>query len=175
MKLYIAAGNNISNKEWALKVKHSLQELFTSINVLNYDHWKSYLELMDFDYEAKILKVKIGKEEEFGIFGKSLGVILALKTIREEKINPKFLIFLGIPINFCKENNIEVDSYLQEFSCPTLIIQNDKDPTINSKELEVYFKNKGIKNYDFVEYQSDTHNYLNLDEIKVQIKKFLKK
>ncbi len=175
MKLYIAAGNYVSNKEWALKVKHSLQEFFNPIDILEYAHWESDQELMNLDYEANQLKEKIGEEKNFGIFAKSLGAVLTLKAIKKEKINPKFLIFLGIPINWCNKNNIEVDSYLQDFPCPTLIVQNDKDPTISSQELKTYLKNKGINNYYFVEYKNDTHNYDNLDEIKSQIKEFIKK
>ena len=175
MKLYIAAGNHVSNKEWALKVKHSLQEFFNSIDILEYAHWESGQELINLDHEVNQLKEKIGKEENFGIFAKSLGVVLTLKTIKEGKINPKFLIFLGIPIHWCNKNNIKVDSYLQDFSCPTLIIQNDKDPAISSQELKKYLKNNGIKNYSFVEYKNDTHHYDNLDEIRDQIKEFLKK
>jgi len=175
MKLYIAAGNDVSNKEWALRVKCSLQELFDSIDILEYAHWKSNQELMELDHEVNQLKVKIGEEENFGIFAKSLGSVLILKAIKEERINPKFLIFLGIPIQWCNKKNIEIDSYLQSFPCPTLIIQNDKDPTINSQELRAHFENKGIKNYDFVEYKNDTHDYDNLDEIRDQIKEFLKK
>ena len=174
MKLYIAAGNHVSNREWALKVESSLQELFNSIDVLEYVHWNNKKELMNLDNEANKLNEKVGDEKDFGVFAKSLGTILILKAIKERKINPKFLILLGIPIHWCNKNNIKVDEYMQDFSCPTLIIQNDKDPTISSQELKTYLKNKGIKNYSFLEYRNSTHDYNNLIEIKNQTEGFMK-
>ena len=175
MKVYIAAGNYASNKEWALKVKLSLKGIFDQIDIIEYAHWKNNQELMDLGHEVNRLKARIGKEENYGIFAKSLGVVLVLKAIKEGGINPKFLVSLGTPVYWCKERNIDVGSYLFSLSCPLLIIQNDKDPVISSKELRTYLKDKGIINYNFVEYKNSTHDYDNLNEIRNSIKHFLKK
>ncbi len=175
MKLYITPGNYISNKEWALKVKYYLRELFDFIYILEYAHWGTNKELMDLEHEADQLKTRIGRKKDYGIFAKSLGVVLVLKAIKEKRIKPRFVVFLGTPVSWCNRNNIGIESYLRGLSCPSLIIQNSKDPAIGSQDLKGYLKRCGVKNYCLVEYENNTHDYDNLDEIKGKIKEFIEK
>ncbi|MFW5846860.1 MAG: hypothetical protein ACOCUU_01750 [Nanoarchaeota archaeon] len=173
MKLYILPGNHISNKEWARDLKNSLINNFKKIEMIEYLHWTNNKDIMDLDHEVEHLKIIMNDEKEFGIIAKSLGCILTLKAIKEKKISPKFIVLLGIPIEWCKENGIEIEKYIKEFSCPTLLFHNKGDPTISSDELFEYLEKRKINNYNLIKLDNNTHDYINFSKMKEGINNFL--
>jgi len=165
MKILILPGNAIGNKEWLRAIKKSLNKFVGKIEVIEYSHWKEDKKLIDLDVESE----KAGGVYDI-VIAKSIGVILALKGIKESKLITKKCVFIGTPINWAKKKDLQPLKYFDNFKIPTLFIQNKGDPTCSSEELKKILKSKKISNYSLLEFMKDTHNYDTDEIIKETIK-----
>lgn len=172
MKIILLPGNSSSNRKWIEKVRDNFKDIFESINVQYYNHWETGEELIDFSYEKKELVKKINLSKEYAIFAKSAGVILTLRVIVEEKIKPKFCVFLGTPIHWTNANKFGVDEIFGKDDIPKLFIQKSHDPAISFKELDNFLKKSNVRNYKLVEIEGDNHDYDDVERIKTLVREF---
>ncbi len=174
MNLILLPGNSKRNEEWISKIENSLKDKFDSTFILKYSHWKFEEEkIIDLKSETKKLKI-FKKNEDLIVFAKSAGVLLSLKAIKEKIISPKKCIFLGSPINWAIQNNLEIDKLFSKYSTLTLFIQKSKDPAYSFKELKKFLEEKEVKNYKLIEFPGDDHNYEDINKIKEKVQDFLK-
>ncbi|MBU1088713.1 hypothetical protein KKA02_02440, partial [Patescibacteria group bacterium] len=144
MRLILLGGNDVVNKEWIKKIERVLKPNFVSTKILNYDHWQTNQPMIDLDKEKEKL-TKIAKNSgNFVIFAKSAGILIVLKTIFENKISPKKCIFVGIPLKWARENNFDIDTWFNNYSTSTLVIQHTKDPFASSEELKQFLSDKNV-------------------------------
>ena len=167
MELILLAGNSKLNKEWIEKMGDDLRDLFSSTKIQYYDHWNTEKSLIDFDLEIKKLSTTLQNVKEYCIFAKSAGILLALKYIKSSLIKPKNCIFVGMPINWSRANNFDIDSFIENHSIPTLFIQKKKDTAFSSEELKEFLKQKNVKNHQFVEVEGEDHDYGDVDIKKI--------
>src|SRR3989344_7218474 len=85
--MILFAGNSISNREWIEKVNTSIKEIFDKTVVHYYHHWQTGKEMINFARELEELRKYNLKE--YTILAKSAGIILTLKGIKENILNPK--------------------------------------------------------------------------------------
>jgi len=121
---------------------------------------------------AKLVKNKKG----YFVFAKSIGSILALKNIFEKTLNPKKLIICGHPYEMAKQDNLPVDEYLKTLVIPTVFIQNEFDPVYSFTELEKVLTECSPADYQLMKIpNNETHDYEDLAELAVTVKKFFNK
>ncbi len=171
MNLYLLPGNSPHNKEWIKQVEEALKPLFKETKVQFYKHWETGEEIADLEYESN--KLKNDFKENSLIFAKSLGIVITLKTIKEHKVKPKACIFAGAPINWCKKNNIPIETLLKGLKTKALFIQNKNDPAFSSKDLKELLEKNKLKNYKLIELEGNTHEYSDLPKIKHLIEEFI--
>lgn len=169
MEIILFAGNSLQNKKWIETVNTSIKEIFDKTTVHYYHHWQTGKEMISFTKELEELK-KYNLKECL-VLAKSAGIILTLKGIKERTINPKKCFFIGTPLNWCKENNIPIEKLISHHKIPTVFMQNKHDPACNSNHLKEWLTLNKIANYKFIELEGNTHNYLDINKIKQEIKK----
>lgn len=174
MQLILLPGNSKSNKDWIKQVKDSLNDLFDSIKIHYYQHWKTGESIIDLDYELQVLAYKAKGLDNYIIFAKSAGALLALKGVYEKKLRPCKCIFVGTPILWAKHYNFDVDLWLENYSLPGLFIQKSNDPAMSFKDLKKYLAQRKVKNHEIIEIPGNTHNYEDLQKIKLLVEKFVK-
>lgn len=172
MKLLILPGNSYRNKKEMKKVANHLKGIFKETYIHNYLHWKTGQKLINLEEERKIIAKKINKKD-WVIFAKSIGIILALNLIHENKIKPQAVILAGTPIKWLKENKIQFKKQFKNLNIKSLFIQKNKDPICPSKYLKKFIKKSKITNSQFLEIEGNNHNY-NLPNIHEIVKYFLK-
>ncbi len=165
MELIILGGNGVQNRSWIREVAKRLRKSFNKIYTHNYDHWKTGKELIDLDYELNKIVEYLNNKEEYIIIAKSVGAILTIKGICENKIFPKKCVILGLPLSWAIKNRMQLDVWIKGFSTPTLFIQNKLDPLMSSKELKNFLEEEKVINFLFYELNGNTHEYDNVKEI----------
>ncbi|MBU4209833.1 amidohydrolase [Patescibacteria group bacterium] len=166
MRLILLGGNGVVNKEWIKKIERVLKPNFVSTKILNYDHWQTNQPMIDLDKEKEKL-TKIAKNSgNFVIFAKSAGILIVLKTIFENKISPKKCIFVGIPLKWARENNFDIDTWFNNYSTSTLVIQHTKDPFASSEELKQFLSDKNVKNTETEVISGESHDYNELELLR---------
>ncbi len=161
MKIIIVPGNSFKNKEWAQKLEKFLR-LKKKHNVLSveYFHWNSEESIINIEEEAVRLGSLIPLSEEYLVVAKSAGILVSLKAFLSGRINPKSFIFLGLPLRWAIEKEINIDIMFNEFSASALLIQNDKDPIASTNEVHKFLqKLKPPKEIQLIETSGDTHEY----------------
>lgn len=166
MKLLLLPGNSPDHKTWI----HELEELFIpnfkDVVAIEYENWKSeHARIVDLGVEIEKLKTITGEWGEYCIFAKSVGVALTIKAIREGVLKPSKCIFVGTPVLWTRENNIDLDSWIVGFSIPTLFIQQELDPCMPSPQLKQFLIDKKVANYKYIEVGGDNHKYANTQQL----------
>lgn len=174
MNLILLAGNSISNKEWIEEVESSLKPLFTTTKIHYYKHWSTGDELIDFDKELELLSEGTKDFNQYVIFAKSVGTLLTLKGVKENKLQPIKCIFVGTAINWGRERNFTVDKWLGNYSIPTLFIEKTNDPACSFKDLVELLKDKSVKNSALKEIPGSDHHYEDIELLKTETKRFIK-
>lgn len=167
MNLIILAGNSLDNKDWSANLKLLLTNSYDTIYRHDYLHWQSQQSFIDFDYELTAIKNINNKLLNYGIISKSVGTILALQAINQQILKPKWLLFLGLPLNIVSKNNYPLQTWLTNISIPTTLIQNEYDPVGSYQEIKQIVKkcqNDKLKLIN--ELNNHSHKYNNLDLIK---------
>ena len=174
MRIIYLAGNSLKNKTWIEKVKENFDK-FSTGEILYYNHWQTGDKNLNFKIETTKLIEMVKDKQNYCIFAKSIGSVLALKTIYENNINPQKLIICGHPYNLAKELGLLIDDYLTSLSIPVIFIQNDFDPLFSFVDLEkVLIKNK-VQNYTLIKNPGvNTHSYEDYKNLSQITKEFFK-
>lgn len=173
MDLILLSGNSIKNKEWIEEVDHAVSSDFTATHIQYYDHWEKGEKMIDFDVEMEKLTKTVDPLEEYSIFAKSAGVLLALKGIYEGKINPARCVFAGTAVRFALRLGFDIEMWFGRCSVPTLFIHNALDPAISFEELEVWLKMSEMRDYKIQELHGHDHNYGDVNSLKKFITEFI--
>jgi pimeloyl-ACP methyl ester carboxylesterase len=160
-------GNSFNNKEWIEKVKEKFDS-FSDGEILNYDHWQNGEKFIDMKKEAEKLAKLVEDKNDYFIFAKSIGSILALKSIYEAKLKPLKMVICGHPYRTLSNSD-----YLKFLKIPTLFIQNEFDPVYSFAELERTLKENGPNDYKIIKNVGvDTHDYEDLERLAKMVKEF---
>ncbi len=163
MKIVIVPGNSPKNKEWTEKIEKFLR-LNKKHDVLSikYSHWDSGENIINIKEEAVKLGALLSLSEEYLIVAKSAGILVSMRALLSGRINPKSFIFLGLPLGWAIEKEIDINLMFNKFSSSALIIQNDKDPVAPATEVRKFLKKlKTPKDIRLIEISGDTHDYDN--------------
>ncbi len=172
MHIIYLAGNSLNNKTWIERIKSEFDS-FSSGTILYYDHWTNGNKFIDFETESKNLSDLVKNKKNYCIFAKSVGSILALKTIYEKTTSPQKVILCGHPYLLAKEISLPIDDYLKSLSIPTTFIQNESDPLYSFSQLEETLKELSPANYQLVKNpNNDTHDYEDYEKLTILVKSF---
>lgn len=165
MNLILLGGNSIENKQWLHDFSAVFDPHFASIYTHNYRHWERGEQLIDLNYELDALSKNIPVEQPYIVVAKSAGVLLTIKGIAEKVLQPKKCVFIGTPVQWVQAQGFDVDTWFQDYSLPTLFIQQSHDPVISFNELKQYLLQKEIKNYLLSNISGEDHIYGDLDSL----------
>jgi pimeloyl-ACP methyl ester carboxylesterase len=167
VKIIYLPGNSVNNKAWIEKVKERFDE-FSEGEILNYDHWQSGEKYINMKKEAEKLVKIVEDKNNYFVFAKSIGSVLALKSIYEGSLKPTKMIFCGHPYRALPNSD-----YLKSLKIPTLFIQNEFDPVYSFAELERTLKENGPSDYQIIKNEGiDTHDYEDLEMLTETAKEF---
>lgn len=166
-KLLLFAGNSKSNKEWIEEVHANLHDLFDESEILYYSHWDSEVPKdIDLDLEIERLANLANGLEDYIVFAKSAGSLATLKAIHQNKINPKKVFIVGLPVNWGREKGYEFEEWLKSLTHPTTFIQKTSDPQMSFLDLNGFLQQYENLNHELIEVEGDTHHYENVEELR---------
>ena len=172
MHIIYLAGNHSSNKTWIKKIKSKF-DLFSTGTILYYDHWTSKNKFINFKIESSKLAKLVKKQSNYHVFAKSVGTILALKTIYEKTLNPQKIIFCGHPYLLAKRLNLPINNYLKSLLIPTIFVQNELDTVYSYSKLQKTLKKYSPANYQLIKNpNNNTHDYENYKKLVTLAKDF---
>ena len=172
-EIIILGGNHISNLDWMKKLESTLDFDF-NVKKIEYLHWKNdNPEEIDFDDEMVELEKTLSSKNNVNIIAKSAGVILALLAIQKGIISPDKVVFIGIPVKWALERNINVQLLFNFLTANSLIIQQDQDYMISFKDLLSLLKQTNYKNYKTLKIKGSDHTYSNIEDFKDEIISFI--
>lgn len=165
MHIIYLAGNSLSNKSWIEKVKSEFDS-FSTGDILYYSHWETGDKNLNFEVEAKKLSELVAGKDEYFVFAKSIGSILALKSVYEKIITPKKMIICGHPYNLAKELGFPISNFLRSLTIPTMFIQNELDPLFSYVDLEKVLKENNPVDYHLIKnLGNSTHDYEDFEQL----------
>lgn len=172
MDLILFSGNSLIHKEWIEEVEKTLKPLFDKTYIQYYKHWDDEAEVIYLDKELNEAKKVISDYQNYVIFGKSAGTLLALKGISEGVFKPQSCVFVGLPVSWGRSYGFNVDDWIYKLDVPTLFIQKSKDPVMSYDDLVTYLDEREVNKYHTVELEGDDHYYDDLDLLKELIEGF---
>jgi len=165
MHIIYLSGGSVHNKIWIEEVKSKFDK-FSDGQILYYSHWESGEKNLNFEVETKKISALVNGKDEYFIFAKSIGSVLALKSIYEKIISPKKIVICGHPYNLAKELGFPIDDYLSNLSIPATFIQNEFDPLFSFSELENILQINKVNNYSLIKNQNiNTHDYEDYEKL----------
>lgn len=173
MNLLLLPGNSPDHKDWIQELGRLFEPNFDVVEIIEYESWKApHARIVDLNVEIEKIKKITSGWSDYYIFAKSVGVALAVKAIREGVLKPSRCVFVGTPILWTRENNIDLDAWIVGFSIQTLFIQQRSDPCMPSSELKEFLKAKKVSNYTYAEVMGDDHKYSDLEQVTSLATKF---
>ena len=174
-KLLVLSGNSVRNKEWGERCSEFFRSDFDRVFYSHYDHWKTGEKSINIELELQKIKKLVedtGEKENWYIFAKSIGSVVALLASREQTILPEKCVFFGMPLAIAETNVTNDWSYLSQFSVPTLAFHNNQDSTADY----LFTKQKLAELATVVSFRTligDNHDYLDFAEYSDEIRKFV--
>lgn len=165
MNLITLGGNSPANQFWTEGIEKIFKQNFDQITQIVYNHWQDNKPLIDLDIEVDKLAKK-ARGQKAVIFAKSAGILVTLKAIYENKINPTKCLFAGIPIDWAKQNNFDLLSWITNYSTPTLFIQQKNDPFGDFLKLKELLAERQVQNYTLKQIPGNDHSYTDFEEVK---------
>jgi len=165
MNLILLSGNSLPNEAWIDQVASSFKD---SANVLvhRYRHWKTGEAVIDLDHELAELAESITQFDQYSIFAKSAGTLLAMKGVHEGVLHPAKCVFVGVPINWAREQKFDLGEWLSDYQVPTLFIQQVDDPYATFDELKSFIENAKHPSASFASRPGNDHQYADIDAVK---------
>lgn len=174
MQLVLLPGNSIHNKSWIYEVENSLKPLFESTYVHEYNHWKKQDTFINMPEELQKLLIHLKKvKDEYSIFAKSIGIIVALQGLIKENLKPASCMFVGNPSQWESRLGITRNDVNIHMTMPILFIQQQKDPLMSFKNVEEMVKKLHIPKQFLQEVPGHNHHYEDVTHIKQIIENFL--
>jgi hypothetical protein len=156
MKIIGAPGIKPETVEWMSRLTDALQ-FSAAVEILKYRHWQSGDEA-DVKHEAR----QLAQRRPDLVIAKSLGSMIAATAFESEGFQPGQAVFIGSPLNRFGESDYRRLSAMLR-GVPTLLIQQDRDPTGSFRELRNHVGNP--PNCRLVEVVGNDHIYTNIDEL----------
>jgi hypothetical protein len=131
-KLLVLAGNSVKNREWGEACAEFFRADFDMVFYPHYDHWSTGGQVINLEVELQKVKETVqgaGEPDDWYIFAKSIGSVLALLAVEQGIISPERCVFFGMPLKIAEAEVTKDWSYLSEFFVPTVAFHNDNDPT----------------------------------------------
>lgn len=170
MHIIYLGGGSVRNKDWIEKVKSEFDK-FSDGQILYYSHWETENKNLNFEIESQKLAELVKDKEEYFIFAKSIGSVLALKSIYEKTINPKKIVICGHPYNLAKELGFPINDYLKSLTIPTMFIQNELDPLFSFADLEKVLQENSPADYHLIKNpDNNTHDYEDYEKLTKLVK-----
>lgn len=161
-KILILGGNSNKNKDWV----DSLANLLYTKKIMgmeivgyHYSHWNTGDVNINFNKELEHISKILNKEKDYFVVAKSAGAILCLNGIFDKLLKPKASIFMGVAINWAKENKIWKNEWAEDYSVPTVYLQNSDDPAIEFDNLKKMLLDYNSKNYEIKIWHEHGHKY----------------
>jgi len=171
MDLIILGGNSPANQLWTEGMEKTFKQDFGRIVKIDYDHWRNEKPLINLDIEVdKLAREADGKKVV--IFAKSAGNLVTLKAIYGNRVKPNKCVFMGVPIDWARQNNFDLPAWLTDYSVPTLFIQQEDDPFGSFSNLKELLEEKQVQNYTLEQVPGNDHGYTNFEEIRKLYLKF---
>lgn len=174
-KLLVLAGGSQRNQVWGEACSEYFKSRFDMVFFIHYDHWATGEKNIDFDKELEKITATVegtDNDDEWYIFAKSIGSILALKAVAANAISPTKCVFFGMPFSVVEDIIFKDDwSLLETFTVPTLAFHNDNDPTA----LHDLAKEKITALAPSIELETlhgDNHDYLDFSSYEERITVF---
>lgn len=155
MHLILLGGNSSKNKSWVEEIAETLSDLFEDTHIQYYRHWEEG-GAMDMGFELRRLVDYASEPEEYAVFAKSAGVMLALRAIQDGDFMPARCVFVGAPLGS------SAPEYLSEYAIPTLYIQQTNDPIKPFEKVKNVVENTRSEHQHFLEIPGDNHHYTEL-------------
>ena len=175
MYIIYLAGNSFNNKTWIEKVKSNFDSISTG-EILYYDHWQTGDKWINLQKESEKLVELVKDKKDYFVFAKSIGSILALKSIYEKIISPKKMVICGHPYNLAKELGFPINDYLKSLKVPTTFIQNEFDPLFSFVDWEKVLKDNNPADYHLIKNSgNNTHDYEDFEGLTKLTKDFFQK
>lgn len=154
MRILLLPGNSAGNRE-------SIEQAQKAIGgeILYYQHWDSNTPTIDFEVEAKRLVHLAGGDRVY-ILAKSAGTLLAMKTVREARLQIEKAVFLGTAVNWGAERGMSVQEWLREWGVPTLFVHKEHDPVISAAELSMILNGR----HELLVLPGNDHDYNQIDQ-----------
>lgn len=172
MDLLLFSGNSLIHKEWIEDVEATLKPLFSRTYIQYYKHWDEQAEVIMLDHELQEVSKVINEYEDYVIFGKSAGTLLALKGIHQGVLAPEKCVFVGLPVQWGKAHGFKVDDWIYKLTVPTLFIQKSKDPVLSYDDLDAYLDEQEVDQCQSVELPGDDHYYDDLGSLRELVEEF---
>jgi hypothetical protein len=160
-ELVILGGMHPSQEAWAHSVAGRVQHQYPNTVVQSYEHWGTS-NGMDIDLEAAKLAQHVDGWQRHTVVARSAGTWVVLKAIHEGLISPTNCILLGTAVQFGRDNKLPIDTWLQDYSVPTLFAQNTADPAIGFNALRDLLRQRSVTNATLLELPRSDHDYPNI-------------
>lgn len=173
MKLIILPGNAPTNKQWAHNSAQAFSDTTTDVLEQSYTHWETAAKIIDFDAELAKLTKALQGENQYIIFGKSAGAMLAIYGVSNGALKPERCIFVGLPIKWAEKNKFPLNEWLAKFDVPTVLVEQSEDPLGPHAEVQEYLAELETNNIRMIEIPGNDHDYNDLEAIKALVQEFL--
>lgn len=171
--LILLSGNAEQNKEWIEDIRNKINPLFETSKILYYKHWAENKPYIEFQYEQLQLKKISDGISNLVIFAKSVGSVLTIKSVMEGIIKPEKCIFVGVPLLWAKDRDMDLATWIKNYNIPTLFIQQENDPYLSYSDLEKFLNKSSVSKYKLEKVVGNNHNYDDLDTIYKLVKDFI--
>lgn len=151
----------------------SLTGVADRIALHHYAHWYAPGGSLSSSAELAALKPIFSSKEKHIVIAKSLGVSLALASIKNKTARPAACVFIGTSLRTPEGKTNELLSVLSSLTMPLLFIQNKDDPRGASAELTQLIKKSGMKRASIYTSPERGHAYSRIIDITQNITSFL--
>jgi hypothetical protein len=168
-KIVLLPGNSKSNKSWIKSVQKAIRNDYKKVYTQFYKHWELNEKLINLEREMKILCEEIQGWDQYLIFAKSAGTLLALQAIEEYEIRPSGCLFAGFPYSFGQRLGVNVKKLLKDIQVPLKIVQQKEDPAIHADDLQEILGRINNSFIELITIKGESHYYGDLDLLKKHI------
>lgn len=168
----VLSGASLNSRTWAQALLNHLIESGIEAILFEYEHWRSGGEL-DIQKEAKRLREFLSENTTISkIIAKSAGSIVTMQTEQNTAVTAKN-IFIGIPIEYAKDHDIQIESLISKTHTTTLCIQAESDPMGSYKQVRNLISTNS--NMESICVEGEDHQYPDLGMLVTCAKEYLTK